>query len=536
MTTLNLNVRDNTRRWQPAAYSPVTVVVVLAATSIVVALATRHASSALEAIALVSLAVVGVSLVVVGEARRRRAVRRLTESMTRVSEGALNAVPDSVGDPAIDPLVERARDVVGLLRSAVSALASGSQQLKTSYRDLQDISATMSAAAETAADRATAVASAAEQVAGSVHRVAAATEEFTATIGEVATHAEQAAGVAAGATVQAATAQTTVRELGDASVQVTRIMDLIANIARQTHLLALNATLEAARAGEAGRGFAVVAEAVKQLAEQTAAATEDVGATVREIQAGSGSAARAIDEIASTITYVNENQAAIASAVEQQTATTNDMGRGAAEAARGAAEIAGTIAGLADLATSSAYAGAQSRTTAADFAHLAAAFDELTAQFELSDLLSTVAVTTHAVTATATVEDGVVRIEDTVRGNGLNQFNFSGEWRFSTGNVEADGTNSYSCHRDDIATLRFNGSRVAFYGVTDTNHGVVGVTVDNGEEAFVDEYSAVRAAGVLLWRSEELPRGEHTLRIRVTGQRSEKSRFHWATVDRVEVS
>jgi methyl-accepting chemotaxis protein len=482
------------------------------------------------------VAVVGVGMCVLSAARRERRIRLLSTAIRRVSSGDLDTQLPLTGDPVTDALSHAAAELVALLRESVTALASGARQIRASYQELQDISTTMGTTAELAADRATAVAVSADQVAASVHRVAAATEEFTATIGEVAQHAEQAAGVAQGATDEAAKAQSTVRELGEASEQVTRIVDLIANIARQTHLLALNATLEAARAGEAGRGFANVAGSVKQLAEQTAAATEDVGSTVREIQAGSGSAGFAIDGIASTIRTVNDNQAAIASAVEQQTATTNDIGRGASEAARGAAEIADHIAGLVDLATDSAYAGAQARTTAADFAHLASAFDALTERFDVTSLvLESTSSRDHTATAAAT-EGGVTRVEDTVRGAGVHQFDFAGEWRFSSGNVEADGTNTYSCHRGDVATLRFAGTRAAFYGVTDANHGVLAISVDGGDESLVDEYSPTRASGVLLWRSAELPHGEHTMRIRVTGERSPSSRFSWAAVDRVEVS
>jgi methyl-accepting chemotaxis protein len=515
--------------------SPASVAVAQIGSFALLTFAMRSASAVIALVGAVQAVAVS-GLTVLSAARRARQIRLLTMAIERVSAGELKSELPQTGDPVTDTLSHAVADLVARLRETVSALASGARQIRVSYQELQSVSTTMSTTAELAADRATAVAVSAEQVAASVHRVAAATEEFTATIGEVAQHAEHAAGVAQGATQEAAKAQSRVRELGEASEQVTRIVDLIANIARQTHLLALNATLEAARAGEAGRGFAVVAGSVKQLAEQTAAATEDVGSTVRGIQAGSGSAGFAIDGIVSTIRTVNDNQAAIASAVEQQTATTNEIGRGASEAAGGAAQIAGHIAGLVDLATDSAYAGAQARTTAADFAHLAALFDSLTERFDAATLLSESASAHERAATSATTDGRVTRIEDTVRGAGLHQFDFVGEWRFSSGNVEADGTNTYSCHRGDVATLRFTGARAAFYGVTDANHGIVAISVDGGEESLVDEYSPTRASGVLLWRSADLPRGEHTVRIRVTGERGPHSRFSWAAVDRVEVS
>ena len=539
MTAGGQNVSDNAGvelHRRRALSSPTAMVSAGAAILVIAAAAGRHWNAYVDTTVLVALAAVGIAAFATKSARQSRHLRGLASSINQVTAGDLRVAIALTGDPATDAIVAPARGLVDLLRETVSALARGSQQLTAAYEDLLDISRTIGSTAETAADRATAVAAAADNVARSVHRIAAATEEFTATIGDVAQHAEHAAHVAQGAAVQADDAKSTMRELGDASEQVTQIMDLIGNIARQTHLLALNATLEAARAGEAGRGFAVVAGAVKQLAEQTASATEDVGVTVREIQVGSRSAARAINEITTTITSVSENQAAIAGAVEQQTATTNDMGRGAAEAARGASEIAGNIAGLVDLATATAYAGAQSHTTAADFAHLAETFNAITARFGTDGFTQLRETTARELITTAIRQGGVTRIEDTVRGGGVDQFDFRGEWRFSSGNIEADGTNTYSCRRDDVATLRFVGSRATFFGVTDANHGIVGISVDGHDEVFVDEYSPSRSAGVSLWQSPALDDGEHTLRIRVAGERNPESRFTWAAIDRVEIS
>ena len=141
----------------------------------------------------------------------------------------------------------------------------------------------------------------------------------------------------------------------------------------------------------------------------------------------------------------------------------------------------------------------------------------------------------HIITE-ATVQGGVTRIEDSVKGSGLNQFSYRGEWRHSTGNIDADGTNSYSCNGGDTATLRFVGTSVAFFGVTDSNHGIVGIAVDGGAESLIDEYSANRVAGARLWSSPTLASGEHTLTIRVTGTSNPLSRYGWATIDRVEIS
>lgn len=497
-------------------------------------LATRNWPIATQAAILLIATAVCAATAVFAHRRREAGMRRIADAINRVANGDLSASPQTSGDPGLDAVAVSAARLVAVLRETVVVLADGMRRASEGYRALVELSKDMGTTAETAADRATAVAAAADQVAGSVHRVAGATEEFNATIGDVARHAEQAAAVARSAAAQAHDATATMHDLGAASQQVTQIVDLIANIARQTHLLALNATLEAARAGDAGKGFAVVASSVKQLAERTAAATGDVTATVRGIQAGAASASTAIEQITSTIAQVNENQTAIAVAVDQQTATTTDMGRGATEAARGASEIAGYIGGLVDLATATAYAGAQSRTTAADFAHLATSFEQVASRFDIADLLSDTRDDERV--QCAVTQGDITRIEDTVRGSGVNQFEFRGEWRFSSGNVEADGTNTYSCRRDDTARVRFVGSKITLFGVTDANHGIIAVKIDNGDEVSIDEYSPSRSAGVALWQSEELPRGEHVLQIRVTGERNPTSRFSWATVDRVEVS
>jgi methyl-accepting chemotaxis protein len=469
--------------------------------------------------------------------RHCAALARITEALQEATEGNLSVVLPSTADPHLYALTVRTHALLGLASEAIGMLRHGAVALATGAKELQEVSTTMSSTAEATAGRATAVSAAAEQVSGSAHRVAAATEEFNATIRDVAVHASEASTVAQEATRQATLTGATVNELSAASERVTQVVDLIGAIARQTHLLALNATLEAARAGDAGRGFAVVASQVKQLAEQTATATGTVNETVRSMQNGAVDVARAINEITTTISQVSENQGAIATAVEEQTATTNEMGRGAAEAANGASDIAHNIVALANAAKATAYAGAQSRTTAAEFATLARAFMTVTEKYRFdsieghgADLLS------RRLISEAVSDGGVTRIEDTVEGAGFHQFSFHGEWRHSTGNIEADGTNSYSCNVGDTAVLRFRGTQATFFGVADANHGMLACSVDGGPESVVDEYSPTRAAGVRMWTSATLSRGEHTLTVRVTGESNPQSRYMWAAVDRVEIS
>jgi len=177
-----------------------------------------------------------------------------------------------------------------------------------------------------------------------IEAVAGAAEEMTASIREVAKSASDAARTAAGAVENAATAQTTIGNLGDSSAEIGKVVKVITSIAQQTNLLALNATIEAARAGEAGKGFAVVANEVKELAKETAKATEDISAKIEAIQSDSRGAVDAIEEITQVISQISELQTTIASAVEEQNVTTNEIATRVGEAASAAAQIAAAVA------------------------------------------------------------------------------------------------------------------------------------------------------------------------------------------------
>ena len=163
-------------------------------------------------------------------------------------------------------------------------------------------------------------------------------------------------------------------KLGASSAEIGKVIKVITSIAEQTNLLALNATIEAARAGEAGKGFAVVANEVKELAKETAAATEDIGQKIEAIQGDTQAAVGAIDEISTIIAQINDIQNTIASAVEEQTATTNEITRNVTEAATGANEIAASITGVAQAAHDTSSGAASTQMSARDLAELA---DEL---------------------------------------------------------------------------------------------------------------------------------------------------------------
>ncbi len=173
----------------------------------------------------------------------------------------------------------------------------------------------------------------------------------------------------------------TISKLGESSTEIGNVVKVITSIAEQTNLLALNATIEAARAGEAGKGFAVVANEVKELAQETARATEDISRRVEAIQADTAGAVAAIGEISEVIARINDFQVTIASAVEEQTATTNEMNRSVTEAATGSTEIASNITGVARAAATTTEGVGQSQQTAAELARLSNQLEELCNRF-----------------------------------------------------------------------------------------------------------------------------------------------------------
>jgi len=248
--------------------------------------------------------------------------------------------------------VTAAKNAEVRLKAAFDAVAQHATSLGSAAEELSAGSQQMAGNAEETAAQAGVVSAAAEQVSKNVQTVATGAEEMSASIREIAKNAQDAAKVGIAAVITASTANATIAKLGESSAAIGKVIKVITSIAQQTNLLALNATIEAARAGEAGKGFAVVANEVKELARETARATEDISQKIEAIQGDTKSAITAIAEISDIINRINDYQNTIASAVEEQTATTNEITRNVTEAAKGSMEIAQNITGVATAAQS----------------------------------------------------------------------------------------------------------------------------------------------------------------------------------------
>lgn len=278
----------------------------------------------------------------------------------------------------ISQAVDQAAD--GMLAAMRSIRISATELNRAADRQT-DVSGQMSATAEQTSQQAQRASIVAEQVSQNTQAVSLAMNELSTAIREIANNTQQAARVATDAVQLAATTNNTVTKLGQSSAEIGEVIKVITTIAEQTNLLSLNATIEAARAGEAGKGFAVVANAVKELAKQTANATETIRRKIDVTQNDIRDSVAAISRISHTIEQINDFQNSIAGAVEEQTVVTRDISRNVADAAKGTSEIAGNITLVARAAEGTAAGAVATRAAAQDATRLATQLNELVSQF-----------------------------------------------------------------------------------------------------------------------------------------------------------
>ncbi|MFQ5451214.1 MAG: methyl-accepting chemotaxis protein [Nitrospinaceae bacterium] len=318
--------------------------------------------------------------------RQARDLQEKVDSMLEVvsgaAEGDLTRDVTISGDDAIGKMGQGLSRFVRDLRKNISEIAGTAQTLGSSSEELSSVSQTMAGSAEETSAQANVVSAASEQITKNVQTVATGAEEMSASIKEIAQNANEAAKVAESAVSMAESTNQTVAKLGDSSAEIGQVIKVITSIAEQTNLLALNATIEAARAGEAGKGFAVVANEVKELANQTAKATEDISQKIEAIQSDTHSSVDAIGKISAVINKINDIANTIASAVEEQTATTAEIGRNVSETARGSAEISNNISGVAQAAQETSSGVGQTQEAANELSRMASNLQTLVSRFK----------------------------------------------------------------------------------------------------------------------------------------------------------
>ncbi len=330
---------------------------------------------------LVGGVVIALSLGVIVSRAIVRSLGKVTDVATALAASDLTKTADLTSRDEVGRMGTALDTAVTNLRSTVGTIDSSATSLAGAAEEMSSVSNQIAAAAEHTTDQAESVSAAAAQISLSVNTVSAGSEEMGASISEISRNANDAVQVASDAVALAAATSTTIGKLGASSEEIGNVVKIITSIAAQTNLLALNATIEAARAGEAGKGFAVVASEVKQLAQETAKATEDIAGRVVAIQTDSAGAVIAVEQISEVIARISDFQNTIAAAVEEQTATTAEMNRSVTEASTGTDSIATTITGVAEAARTTSQGVSEQQQAVAELARMSSDLTTMVAAF-----------------------------------------------------------------------------------------------------------------------------------------------------------
>jgi methyl-accepting chemotaxis protein len=318
-----------------------------------------------------------------------QSLSRLTQMIHNIAEGEGDVTKrlETAGGFGNDELGEVSRLFnlfMDKLQEILRGVAAHTDKLATASQQLLDASEQITINSGETAVQSISVSRATQQVTENLRSLSTGAGEMTLTIQSIASNANAAAKVAGSAVSAAQAANATVAQLGQSSAEIGVVIKDITSIAQQTNLLALNATIEAARAGEAGKGFAVVANEVKELARQTAKATEDISRKISAIQMDTKGAAAAIGTVSGVIHQINNISATIAVAVEEQSATTNEMTRNVSEAASGASDISVNIGGVAEAAEGTLSRAQESQKAAQQLASIATQLSSLMRQFKIA--------------------------------------------------------------------------------------------------------------------------------------------------------
>ncbi len=371
-------------------------------------------------------------------------------------------------------------DGISILASSSAELSTNSGQMARGGQQASEKAHSVAAAAEQMTASVTSVSVGMEQTTTNLSSVATATEQMTATIGEIAGNSEKARRITEEATQQAVRIGEQMNHLGRAAQEIGKVTETITEISSQTNLLALNATIEAARAGSAGKGFAVVANEIKELAKQTAAATEDIKGRIAGVQSSTASGIAEIEKISLVIRNVSEIVASIAAAIEQQATVTKDIARNIGEASIGVADanvrvgessqatqaIAREIAGVDDAARAMADGSEKVRTSVTSLSQLAEQLEATVARFQISGGNQSMlkgAIAAHAAWSArlkAAIVSGKLDVPvSTVRADNQCQF---GKWLYGAGTSAGEAqTENYRQAKQLHAQFHDEASKVA---------------------------------------------------------------------------
>jgi len=306
----------------------------------------------------------------------------ITELLKKMAAGDLTL---RLEDARSDELGEIARwfnDSLEKLRDAIARVATSAGGVTTSTAELTSVSQEMTTNSDQTTKQAGVAASTTDEVSRNLQTVATGAEEMSASLGEIAKNVGEASAVAKEAVHVAESANQMVTKLGESSAEIGKVIKVITSIAQQTNLLALNATIEAARAGDAGKGFAVVANEVKELAKQTAKATDEIKLKIEAIQSDTGRSVSAIGTIGAIIDQIANITSVISVSVEQQNSTTAEMARNITEGARGSSEIARNITGAAQSATNTSSGAQNMRHATQELAKMSVELTQLVSRFK----------------------------------------------------------------------------------------------------------------------------------------------------------
>jgi len=360
---------------------------------------------------LAAAVLVGIALSLLITRALTRPIMRCVAAIQKLAQGDLTGLVGVKSSDEVGTLSTSIDTCIGNLRDLIGSLTQSATDLQRSARTLTDTAHTQAAAAEETTVQASTVAAAGEelsvnsrsmsasatQITQSTTTVAAAMEEMSSSIQEVARNCAKESEIARKADTQARETRVLMGKLDESARQIGKVVELINRIAEQTNLLALNATIEAASAGEAGRGFAVVANEVKELARQSAAATEDIRKQVSLIQSNTGASIKSLDEVGKIIEQVSQISSSIAAAVEEQSATTSEIVgtihgvstatgtllQNVQQTAEGAAEVARNIAGVSTAADDGAKGAALISSSANELNALSSKLNQIVSKFKI---------------------------------------------------------------------------------------------------------------------------------------------------------